>query len=107
MKLLVVVRRFLGLHVNGPKPGVKREKARSIPMWSMTHIAIDTKGTLADVPDLVPQSGMLIRESVLNRHYKNWDTAKASIRGMVKDGNVSVRRVIGRGANDVLILRTK
>jgi hypothetical protein len=52
-------------------------------------------------------TGLIVRESLVNRRYKNWDTAKASIRGLVKEGNVSVRRVIGRGANDVLILRTR
>ena len=107
MRLPVTVRRFFGFHVNGPKPGFKKSKVTSIPIWSNSHAAIDLKGSLEDVTLLAPGSGLIVRESVLNARYKNWDTAKASIRGMVKDGNVSVRRVIGRGANDILILRTR
>ena len=111
MSLLPVwLRRELGLKVNGPKPGFKHPKARvanTVPIWSATHVPLDLRGSLEDVSMLPPMSGLMVRESVLNARYKNWGTAVASIRPMCKGGKLSIRKVISRGANDVLILRTR
>ena len=108
--LPIWLRRELGLHVNGPKPGFKHTKTKvtsTVPIWSATHIPLDLRGSLEDVKMLPPLSGMLVRESALNARYKNWAAAVASIRPMCKGGKLSIRKVISRGANDVLILRTR
>ena len=107
MRLPVVIRRFFGLHVNGPKPGFRRLHSTGWTSKPVEVKDIQPECTLSDINNLGKGRGILIPAQYWKMEYHNFNAAQAGIRDKHPTRAFSIRVARARGGvPDMLIIRT-